>query len=197
MEAFNALQGKGDPLVLLDRALKIAEPVFHKVYADEWKYRKLDIETVISMAEKFDDLDMFLSTMTIDLSVDKTNDGGVASDSERPLTVSTVHSAKGNEWDCVYIPSFVEGHIPSRMASTPEEMEEEKRILFVAMTRPRKRLVVTKPAVGREGMISKDSSFQSHIIENFKQIQIGRSREPANFNLSMGNYDDIFIDVFD
>lgn len=197
MVAFNKLQGKGEPLVLLDLALKASESVFEKVYADEWKYRKLDVETVISMAEKFEDMDAFLSTMTIDLSVDKMNEGGSVTDNERPLTVSTVHSAKGNEWDVVYIPNFVEGHMPSRMAETPDEIEEEKRILFVAMTRPRKRLVVTKPAVGRQGMISKDSMFQSEIIENFKQVQIGRSRQPADYSLDISNYDDIYIDVFD
>ncbi len=197
MSAFALLLEKGEPMVLLDRALRAADPVFHSVYADEWKSRKLDVETIITMAEKFDDMDSFLSTMTIDLSVDKMNEGGSVSDSERPLTVSTVHSAKGNEWDCVYIPNFVEGHMPSRMAETPEEIEEEKRILFVAMTRPRKRLVVTKPTVGRQGMISKESPFQASIIENFKQVQIGRSREPASYSLDIGNYDDIFIDVFD
>jgi DNA helicase-2/ATP-dependent DNA helicase PcrA len=197
MDAFGVMSGDGDPVTLLDKGLKAADDVFKNVYGDEWKNRKMDIETVITMAEKFATLDEYLSMMTIDLSVDKMSESTGTDESERPLTLSTVHSAKGNEWDIVYIPSFVNGHMPSARATEPQEIEEEKRILFVAMTRPRKKLIVTRPTVGRQGMIAAESAFQAPIIENFEKVQIGRLRQPQSFGLGMDAYDDIHIDIFD
>jgi superfamily I DNA/RNA helicase len=52
------------------------------------------------------------------------------------LVLSTIHSAKGQEWRTVYILNVVDGCIPSDMATTsPAEIEEERRLLYVAMTR--------------------------------------------------------------
>lgn len=197
MAAVGVLSEQGDPVTLLDKALKTADEVFHNVYGDEWKTRRMDIDTVITMAEKFDDLDAFLSMMTIDLSVDKMSESTGTPDAEQPLTLSTVHSAKGNEWDIVYIPNFINGHMPSSRATEAAEIEEEKRILFVAMTRPRKQLIVTRPTVGRGGMIAADSIFQGPIIENFERKNIGRMRQPQSFGLGFDDNSDIHIDIFD
>src|SRR5207247_1706716 len=62
------------------------------------------------------------------------------------LILSTIHSAKGQEWDVVYVLNVVDGCIPSDMATgTPEEVEEERRLLYVAMTRARDHLYLLHP----------------------------------------------------
>jgi DNA helicase-2/ATP-dependent DNA helicase PcrA len=62
------------------------------------------------------------------------------------LILSTIHSAKGQEWDVVYVLNAVDGCIPSDMATgTPEQVEEERRLLYVAMTRARDHLHLTHP----------------------------------------------------
>ena len=62
------------------------------------------------------------------------------------LILSTIHSAKGQEWDVVYVLNVVDGCIPSDMATgTPEEIEEERRLLYVAMTRARDYLYLMLP----------------------------------------------------
>jgi DNA helicase-2/ATP-dependent DNA helicase PcrA len=62
------------------------------------------------------------------------------------LILSTIHSAKGQEWDVVYVLNVVDGCIPSDMATgRPEEIEEERRLLYVAMTRARDHLHLIQP----------------------------------------------------
>ncbi len=62
------------------------------------------------------------------------------------LILSTIHSAKGQEWRVVYVLNVVDGCVPSDLATgTPEEIEEERRLLYVAMTRARDDLVLMQP----------------------------------------------------
>ena len=62
------------------------------------------------------------------------------------MILSTIHSAKGQEWKAVYVLNVVDGCIPSDMSTgTAEEIEEERRLLYVAMTRARERLQLVVP----------------------------------------------------
>ena len=62
------------------------------------------------------------------------------------LILSTIHSAKGQEWDAVFVLNLVDGCIPSDMASgKPEQIDEERRLLYVAMTRAREHLHLLQP----------------------------------------------------
>jgi len=62
------------------------------------------------------------------------------------LVLSTIHSAKGLEWDCVYVIHAADGNIPSDMATgSPEEIEEERRLFYVALTRAKNWLAVLCP----------------------------------------------------
>ena len=62
------------------------------------------------------------------------------------MILSTIHSAKGQEWDTVFILNLVDGCIPSDMATgKPEQIDEERRLLYVAMTRAREHLHLMQP----------------------------------------------------
>lgn len=65
------------------------------------------------------------------------------------VTLSTIHQAKGDQWGTVVVANVNEGVFPSRKATTPEEMEEELRLLYVAVTRPVHTLYVATDAVER------------------------------------------------
>ena len=66
------------------------------------------------------------------------------------VTLATLHSAKGLEWDCVYIAGASEGLLPIGYAKTEHAVEEERRLFYVACTRARDRLLVTGIAPGSE-----------------------------------------------
>lgn len=195
MQAWNVLVGGGPPVEIMERALSILDPLFDRRYPDDWKSRKKDVETVISMGAQHEDIDSFLTTLALDYRIDKSPEkSGPMPEQENPITISTVHSAKGLEWDVVFFPSFFSGHMPSFMAEGPDELEEEKRVLYVAMTRPRKRLHVTRPTtVGANGYFAQDSMFQHTIIDYFERKQFGQKRAPASFKVSNG--DDFHIDM--
>ena len=79
-----------------------------------------------------------------DLVVDELTD---AEDDESRVTLSTIHRAKGLEWPTVYVIGLSEGLLPHARAKTTDDIEEERRIAYVAMTRARDRLVLSSPAV--------------------------------------------------
>jgi Superfamily I DNA and RNA helicases len=193
--AWQVLAAGGPPADALDRALGLMDNIFQFRYPDDWKMRRRDIETVSAMAAQHPDLDTFLTTLALDYKIDKSSEKtGPVTEQEDPVTISTVHSAKGLEWDAVFFPTFTADHIPSRMANTPDEVEEEKRVLYVAMTRPRKKLCVIRPTTtAAKGYFAQESQFQSTIIPYFDKIQVGQRRQPASFRLQ--EKDDYHIDM--
>ncbi len=78
-----------------------------------------------------------------------------ATDNEPPrpagVALLTLHAAKGLEWDTVFIIGAVDGQLPSARAATPEARDEERRLMYVGVTRPRRRLIVTWPTANRSG----------------------------------------------
>ena len=88
----------------------------------------------------------FLSALALE-PPSNTQDFASASDADDDaLVISTVHSAKGKEWDAVFVIWAVDGWFPSsRSIDDEEELEEERRLMYVAMTRARNHLAVTYP----------------------------------------------------
>ena len=88
----------------------------------------------------------FLTDLTLDPPDATSDQAGVPLLDEDYLILSTIHSAKGQEWRSVYLLNAVDGCIPSDMATgTTEELEEERRLLYVAMTRAKDSLTLTLP----------------------------------------------------
>jgi DNA helicase-2/ATP-dependent DNA helicase PcrA len=86
-------------------------------------------------------LERFLTDLTLDPPSSTGELAGPPHRDDDWLTLSTIHSAKGGEWDVVHVIHLADGSLPSDMATgNDEEIEEERRLLYVAMTRARDRL---------------------------------------------------------
>ncbi len=121
------------------------QPLMESRY-DHPRPRINDLKQLEVIAARYPARREFLSQLTLDPPA-STQD--MAADpwlDEDYLILSTIHSAKGLEWDCVFVIHAADGNIPSDMAvETPEEIEEERRLFYVAMTRARNRLYVLRP----------------------------------------------------
>jgi DNA helicase-2/ATP-dependent DNA helicase PcrA len=105
-----------------------------------------DLEQLEQIAAGFDSRERFLSELTLDPPSATGAEAGPPLLDEDYLVLSTIHSAKGQEWDAVFVLNVVDGCIPSDMATgTPEEIEEERRLLYVAMTRAKNSLYLVRP----------------------------------------------------
>ena len=83
----------------------------------------------------------FLADLTLDPPTSTGDLAGPPHLDEEYVVLSTIHSAKGCEWDVIYIIHAADGVLPSDMVKEEEELEEERRLLYVAMTRARDVLV--------------------------------------------------------
>jgi DNA helicase II / ATP-dependent DNA helicase PcrA len=113
---------------------------------DDAQVRKLDVEQLARLASGYGSRERFLTELTLDPPEVTSDQSGPPLRDEDYLILSTIHSAKGQEWKAVHVLNVVDGCIPSDMATgTSEELEEERRLLYVAMTRAREHLHLLVP----------------------------------------------------
>ncbi|MEG2173415.1 MAG: ATP-dependent helicase [Desulfovibrionaceae bacterium] len=129
----------GPPSRQLQDIVEHYKPMLESLYPDDWPRRQQGLEEIIQMAGTYDGLDVFLA----DLALESPEEDDKA---EGCITLSTVHSAKGLEWNAVLVIDVVEDRFPSRHAAARvEEFEEERRLLYVACTRARHQLDLYAP----------------------------------------------------
>jgi DNA helicase-2/ATP-dependent DNA helicase PcrA len=100
----------------------------------------------VSAARESSDLGHFTAELTLDAPQSSADLAGPPHLDEDYLVLSTVHSAKGLEWESVHVLALYDGNFPADMAcGSPEGIEEERRLLYVAVTRARQRLALYVP----------------------------------------------------
>jgi DNA helicase-2/ATP-dependent DNA helicase PcrA len=120
-------------------------PILEKRY-DQAHVRKRDIEQLEQISSNFPNRSTMLTELALDPPSGTQDLAGPPLREEDYLILSTIHSAKGCEWDCVYVIHAADGNIPSDMATgSDEEIEEERRLFYVALTRARDFLEVVFP----------------------------------------------------
>ncbi|MGI9535804.1 MAG: ATP-dependent helicase [Desulfocapsaceae bacterium] len=141
------------PGLLCEIALKWYQPVFERLYADDYPKRQKDLEQLKTIIASYDDLQSFIDDTTLD---PPESDLSAYSNDLDTLVLSTIHSAKGLEWEAVFVIGLADGRFPHSSAFPGEQWEEERRLLYVAATRARKHLFFTYP---RE-LMSPDRRFK-------------------------------------
>jgi DNA helicase-2/ATP-dependent DNA helicase PcrA len=113
---------------------------------DHFHTRIGDLDQLEQLSAQFPSRERFLTELTLDPPNATSDLAGKASQDEDYLVLSTVHSAKGMEWDTVFVLNVVDGSFPSEFATGKQEMiDEERRLLYVAMTRARNELQLISP----------------------------------------------------
>ena len=112
---------------------------------DDWHLRLNDLEALRLIASRYSSLEELLEDFGIEPP-----ERGVwriepeTKEEEKPLVLSTIHSAKGLEWDCVFLMGLIDGVLPVTFSLDDEEsIEEEQRLFYVAVTRAKNRLYLT------------------------------------------------------
>lgn len=113
---------------------------------DNAESRVRDLEQIENLASRYPSRDRLLAELALDPPAYTQDLAGPPYLDEDYLILSTIHSAKGLEWDAVYVIHAADGNIPSDMATgSAEEIEEERRLFYVACTRARDDLYITWP----------------------------------------------------
>ena len=134
------------PATQVERLGRACTPLFARRYPGTASVRMADLAHLRSMAAHYTSRSRFLSELTLDPPSVTGDLAGPPHLDDDWLVLSTIHSAKGGEWQVVHVIHASDGNIPSDMAlSSADEVEEERRLLYVALTRARDTLVVSYP----------------------------------------------------
>jgi DNA helicase II / ATP-dependent DNA helicase PcrA len=129
----------------LERARLWYEPHLDRIHEDS-ETRRGDLIQFEQIASGYPSRERFLTELTLDPPDATSDQAGVPLLDEDYLILSTIHSAKGQEWKSVYVLNVVDGCMPSDLgAGTSAEIEEERRLLYVAMTRAKDDLHLIVP----------------------------------------------------
>jgi DNA helicase-2/ATP-dependent DNA helicase PcrA len=129
----------------IEYARRWYEPHLERIHEDA-SARQADLVQLEQIAAGYPSRERFLTELTLDPPDATSDQAGVPLIDEDYLVLSTIHSAKGQEWKSVFILNTVDGCIPSDLGTgTSAEIEEERRLLYVAMTRAKDSLHIVVP----------------------------------------------------
>ncbi|WP_225616881.1 ATP-dependent helicase [Variovorax sp. 38R] len=126
-------------------AMQWYQPHLERLYEDTSGVRRADVEQLARLAGGYGSCERFLTELTLDPPEATSDRPGPPLLDEDYLILSTIHSAKGQEWNSVHVINVVDGCMPADVAQGAHELEEERRLLYVAMTRARDHLHLVMP----------------------------------------------------
>ena len=141
---------------------------------DNWKDRKKDLDILLDIARKYRSVNRFLEDFKLDPDAEASQ---AKKDNDDILTLITVHSAKGTEADVCFITRVQPGSYPHYKSQTDAAVEEDRRVLYVAMTRARKELYLTTvEETGRYMPMADGEDFLSRNVRRCLAMPRGSSR---------------------
>jgi len=141
----SAQRGEGGVGEDIDDIRTLYDTILAERY-DRSEPRLADLDQLRVIAAGYPNRSAFLAALALEPPSNTQDLAGSGDSEDDALVISTVHSAKGKEWDAVFVIWAVDGWFPSsRSAENHEELEEERRLMYVALTRARNHLAVTYP----------------------------------------------------
>jgi DNA helicase-2/ATP-dependent DNA helicase PcrA len=159
------------------------KPHFERLY-EHFHTRVGDLDQIELLGGQQPSRERFLSDLTLDPPQSTSDLAGQPLLDEDYLVLSTVHSAKGMEWDSVYVMNVVDGSFPNEFATRSDALvEEERRLLYVAMTRARQELALVQPL--RFAITSQGPKTDAHVYggrSRFLTEKVLKTLEEAVFH---------------
>ena len=173
----------------LQRVVDWYQPHLERLH-DDARVRLADLGQLLQVAAGHRSRERFVTELTLDPPEASSDESGVPLRDEDYLILSTLHSAKGQEWNAVHILNVVDGCMPADMATgSAAEIEEERRLLYVGMTRARDELSLWMPqrfhvtqqrALGGRHLYALRSRFiPADLLPHFEQVGPQAAAEPA------------------
>ena len=157
----------------LDVLIEFYLPVL-KTIEDNWRERAEDFRVLKNLAQEHSSLDNFLGNLALDPPNDSVATLTQPEQKDKDaVTISTIHSAKGLEWPVVFVNALVDGLMPHhRSVSEFEELEEERKLFYVACSRAKTHLYLTAPDYFSSfaGYFDKVSRFISEVSKDTIQV---------------------------
>ena len=167
-EIFQTVRAPSDQVEALCRYYY---PTLQRKY-DDYPKRMKDLEHLHTITERYHRLSELLADMALDPPDQSVSDVVTLEREDEKMVLSTIHSAKGLEWHTVFIIWALDGRFPSAYSfMTDEELEEERRLFYVAATRAKQALFITYPidiydkTLGR--VLSKPTRFLDDVSRDF------------------------------
>jgi DNA helicase-2/ATP-dependent DNA helicase PcrA len=162
------------PSDIVEEVIAYYRPILKDKY-DDFTKREKDLDHLQYLSGQYSSLEDFISDMALE-PPDKSVEGMYKNNiDDEALTISTIHSAKGLEWDSVFIIGAVDGRFPSAYSfNSEEEMDEELRLMYVATTRAKNNLFITYPVdmydYSMNMVLSKPSRFLDGIPDDILEL---------------------------
>jgi DNA helicase-2/ATP-dependent DNA helicase PcrA len=179
--------GEGSVSADIGRVRQVYDDILRERF-DNPEPRLADLEQLQTIAGGYPDRAGFLSAIALEppQSTQDLADGSDHGEEDDALVLSTTHSAKGREWDAVFVIWAVDGWFPlARSSGNPDDLEEERRLMYVALTRARHHLHVVYPLHvyqtrrGADYSIDQLSRFFDHGVQKTMQRVVVESDRSA------------------
>jgi len=166
----------------LSSPASLIETVLFTIYGDYMKTRfsdhdtrQEDIHSLIAFAQNFESCEDFLSQLALLGAADVAHETPLPSRKSERVTLSSIHQAKGLEWKVVFLIWLAEGMFPNaRSIENLEDLEEERRLFYVGITRCRDELYLSYPRFGLGGMHGEAFYAPSQFLRDIPQWTMDR-----------------------
>ena len=159
---------------IIEHVLEFYVPIL-KTLEENWRERNEDFRVLKNLATEYSSLDNFLENLALDPPNDSVaTTSQPEEDDKDKVTISTIHSAKGLEWPVVFVNSLVDGITPHhRSLADFEELEEERKLFYVACSRAKTRLYLTAPDyfASYSGYFDKPSRFIAELSADEVEVK--------------------------
>lgn len=151
----------------LTRVIQYYAPILREKYFEDYPKREKDLENFVALAENQTSLPEMLAEMALEPIDFSAMDTKRSDNDEAPMILSTIHSAKGLEWHTVFLIDALDGVIPSAYSvGDSAELDEELRLLYVALTRAKERLYVSYPILNYQRGVADYLTNPSRFLSN-------------------------------